>query len=76
MAGTECSYLSLVCFILLLFLNFQLSIRCPHLICLFNKHLLMSPSPSRLDTMDTEVLPAVCLEITGDAIPANHYSQA
>lgn len=26
-------------------------------------------------TMDIEVLPAVCLEITGGAIPENHYSQ-
>lgn len=40
----------------------------------FDKHLLMSPSPSRLDTMGTEVLPAVCLEITGGAIPAKHES--
>lgn len=74
MAGIECSYLSLVCFILLLFLNLQPSVRCPYMTFFFF-------IPQTLDdvllpvTMDTEVLPAVCLEITGGAIPEKHYSQ-
>lgn len=43
-------------FYLIIVFEFPILIRCLNLIFSFDKYLLMSSSPSRLDTMDTEVL--------------------